>query len=295
MRPRPVSTAIFSAVLFSLCAAAQEQPVLTIHLDKIKAKVSPTLYGLMTEEINHSYDGGLYAEMIQNRTFRGDWTGVPHWFVVEKGNARAKIRVDDGWGPSDALKTSLRLDVANADAHNPAGILNDGYWGMALAPDTTYQGSFYAKTNSTEAIEVTARLVDDYTGKIDASARIPGIGPSWSRHSFTLKTGAIQRSPHNHLELLLNHPATLWLNLASLFPPTYHARPNGNHIDLMEKLAAMHPAFLRFPGGNYLEGNHIADRFQWKKTIGPLVDRPGHPSPWNYYSSDGMGLLEFLE
>ena len=63
----------------------------------------------------------------------------------------------------------------------------------------------------------------------------------------------------------------------------------------MEKLAAMHPAFLRFPGGNYLEGDHIPDRFEWKKTIGPLVDRPTHPSPWRYQSSDGMGLLEFLE
>ena len=89
--------------------------------------------------------------------------------------------------------------------------------------------------------------------------------------------------------------ATLWLDLVSLFPPTYHDRANGNRIDLMEKLAAMHPAFLRFPGGNYLEGDHIAERFEWKKTIGPLVDRPTHPSPWRYHSSDGLGLLEFLE
>jgi alpha-N-arabinofuranosidase len=70
---------------------------------------------------------------------------------------------------------------------------------------------------------------------------------------------------------------------------------NGNRVDLMEKLAAMHPAFLRFPGGNYLEGDHISERYDWKKTIGPLVDRPTHPSPWKYHSSDGLGLLEFLE
>jgi len=70
---------------------------------------------------------------------------------------------------------------------------------------------------------------------------------------------------------------------------------NGNRVDLMELLAGMHPAFLRFPGGNYLEGQTIADRFDWKKTIGPLVDRPGHQSPWRYHSTDGMGLLEFLE
>jgi alpha-N-arabinofuranosidase len=81
----------------------------------------------------------------------------------------------------------------------------------------------------------------------------------------------------------------------SVFPPTYHNRANGNRIDLMDKLAAMHPAFLRLPGGNYLEGDHIKERFEWKKTIGLMVDRPTHRSPWNYQSSDGMGLLEFLE
>jgi alpha-N-arabinofuranosidase len=86
----------------------------------------------------------------------------------------------------------------------------------------------------------------------------------------------------------------VWLQLLSVFGPTYKSRANGNRIDLMELMAAMHPQFLRFPGGNYLEGNTITERFDWKKTIGPLVDRPGHQSPWRYHSSDGMGLLEFL-
>ena len=85
------------------------------------------------------------------------------------------------------------------------------------------------------------------------------------------------------------------MQLLSLFPPTYKDRANGNRTDLMEMMAAMHPAFLRMPGGNYLEGDHVKDRFDWKKTIGPLVDRPTHQGPWNYHSSDGMGLLEFLE
>ena len=293
MHWKPCSMAAIAAALFSL-AGAQGQPVLTIQVDQPAAKVSPTLYGLMTEEINHSYDGGLYAEMVQNRTFRSDWTGFPHWFVVEKGDARARMRLDRESGPGEALKSSLRLEVAKADAQHPAGILNDGYWGMALAPQTTYRGSFYAKADSPSA-EVVARLVDDNTGKAVASAVVSDVGSSWARHSFVLKTGAIPRSSENHLELLVSRPMTLWLNLVSLFPPTYRDRANGNRADIMEKLAAMHPAFLRFPGGNYLEGDHIADRFDWKKTLGPLVDRPGHPSPWRYYSTDGMGLLEFLE
>jgi alpha-N-arabinofuranosidase len=124
---------------------------------------------------------------------------------------------------------------------------------------------------------------------------VTGVGTEWKQFEFTLKTGAMEASAQNHLELTVGHKGTLWLSLVSLFPPTYHDRPGGFRVDLMEKLAAMHPQFLRFPGGNYLEGEHIAERFDWKKTIGPMVDRPTHRSPWNYRSTDGMGLLEFLD
>jgi alpha-N-arabinofuranosidase len=142
---------------------------------------------------------------------------------------------------------------------------------------------------------VTVSLVNDQTGTTAASSTIDGLNGEWKQYSFKLKTGAVAVSANNHLELTIAHPATVWFDLVSLFPPTYHDRPNGNRIDLMTMLAAMHPKFLRLPGGNYLEGDHIPERYQWKNTIGPLVDRPTHPSPWRYRSSDGMGLLEFLE
>ncbi len=142
---------------------------------------------------------------------------------------------------------------------------------------------------------MTVSLVANQSGKAVASAQVAAVSTAWKQYTFTLRTGAIEPSAANHLEITVAHPGTLWLNLVSLFPPTYHDRVNGNRIDLMEKLADLHPAFLRFPGGNYLEGDHIDERFDWKKTIGPLVDRPTHPSPWRYHSSDGLGLLEFLE
>jgi alpha-N-arabinofuranosidase len=138
-------------------------------------------------------------------------------------------------------------------------------------------------------------LVNNASGKAVATAEVSAISTEWKQYEFTQTTGAIQASAENHLALTVGHAGMLWFNLVSLFPPTYHDRANGNRIDLMEKLAAMHPAFLRFPGGNYLEGDHISERYDWKKTIGPLVDRPTHPSPWHYHSSDGLGLLEFLE
>jgi alpha-N-arabinofuranosidase len=286
-----------AVVLFAAVVAhAQTAPaVLTIHADQPVSKVSPTLYGLMTEEINYSYDGGLYAEMVRNRVVRGDWSGVQHWLLVEEGNAQATMATDGKTGPSEALKNSLRIDVKQANARNQAGVLNEGYWGMALRPNTVYKGSFYAKAGSGDLGAVTVSLVNNTSGKAVAKAAVSGIATDWKQYEFTLKTGEIKASSENHLSITVGHEGTLWLNLVSLFPPTYHNRVNGNRIDLMEKLAAMHPAFLRFPGGNYLEGDHISQRYEWKKTIGPLVDRPTHPSPWTYQSSDGLGLLEFLE
>ena len=144
-------------------------------------------------------------------------------------------------------------------------------------------------------VPITASLVNDETGAMAATATINGVTTDWKQYTFTLKTGQVPVTSNNHFQLTVAKPATVWFNLVSLFPPTYKERTNGNRVDLMEKLAAMRPKFLRFPGGNYLEGDHIPDRFEWKKTIGPLVDRPTHPSPWSYRSSDGMGLLEFLE
>ena len=284
-----------------LCATVQGwaqsggPAVVTIHADRVAAKVSPTLYGLMTEEINHSYEGGLYAELIRNDTFRADWSGVNDWILVADGNAEAKIEIDRTTGPSEALPYSMHLEVSDASAAGPAGMLNGGWWGIPLHADTTYRGSFYAKEESADMGPVTASLVANQTGKVLASTTVSGIGTEWKQYTFALKTGAMEPSMQNHLVLTVEHPGNLWLQLVTLFPPTYHDRPNGTRIDLMEKLAAMHPQFLRFPGGNYLEGDHLADWYDWKKTIGPLVDRPGHVSPWHYWSTDGFGLLEFLE
>jgi alpha-N-arabinofuranosidase len=274
---------------------AQNAPAnLTIHPDRLVAKVSPTLYGLMTEEINHSYEGGLYAELIQNETFRSDWSGVQSWYLVQKGDSKAGMSEDRTTGPSTALPSSLHLEVESADAKSPAALLNEGFWGIAVEPNTTYRGSIYAKADSVAIGPVAVSLIANQTGKVLASATISDVGPAWAEHKFTLKTGAVEASSANHFKLSVAHAGSLWLSLATLFPPSYHDRANGNRIDLMEKLAAMHPAFLRFPGGNYLEGDRIQDWYDWKKTIGPLVDRPGHPSPWEYWSTDGFGLLEFL-
>jgi alpha-N-arabinofuranosidase len=268
---------------------------LNVELGRARTPVSPILYGLMTEEINYSYDGGLYAELIRNRTFRSDWSGILNWFLIEKGTAAAKVSVDSKLGPSEALTASAKLEVMKADAGSPAGLLNEGYWGIAVRPNTKYMGSFYAKSDSDSPLPVTVALVADQSGQVLAQASVTLTATAWKEYKFEMQSGNAAASAENHFELTIEKPATLWLQLVSLFPPTYHGRANGNRIDIMEKMAAMRPSFLRFPGGNYLEGGRIETRFDWKKMIGPMVNRPTHPTTWNYHSSDGMGLLEFLQ
>ena len=293
MRKVAAGPLVLAFLIASATAHGQSSPaVLKIDADKAVSKVSPELYGLMTEEINYSYDGGLYAELVRNRTMRSDWSGVPHWYLVEQGNSSASIEGDKTTGPSAELSHSIKLTVQKADASDPVGIENGGYWGILVTPNAEYKGSFYAKSDS--GATVTVRLVDDFRPRTIAQAVLPNVSGDWSKYNFTLKTGNTEAGTANHLVLTVDKPGNVWFDLVSLFPPTYHDRPNGFRIDLMEKLDAMHPKFLRFPGGNYLEGDHISERFDWKKTIGPLVDRPTHPSPWGYQSSDGMGLLEFL-
>jgi alpha-N-arabinofuranosidase len=292
MRILDFSLALLIASLpLSLVAQA---PSLAVQVDHPTAQVSPTLYGLMTEEINFSYDGGLYPELVRDRAVGNGWDALFHWTMVARGDSAVQISVDETTGPSAALPRSIKVSVTAATEAAPAGVQNDGFWGISVRPRTTYTGSFYAKTDDAD-VPVTVSLVNDETGATAATATVSGLTNEWKQYSLTLKTADVPVTANNHLTLTIARPATVWFDLVSLFPPTYQARPFGNRIDLMEKLAAMHPKFLRLPGGNYLEGDHIADRFDWKKTIGPWVDRPTHPSPWRYRSSDGMGLLEFLE
>ena len=293
---RTALLAAAAVMIAGVCMAQAPTATLNIQLNKPAHAVSPTLYGLMTEEINYSYDGGLYAEMVRNRTFQDhDWAGVARWNVEHFGTSSATMAIDLADGPSSALEHSLAITVKQADSSNPAGVRNEGYWGMAVRPNTTYKGSLYAKSDSGSIGPLTVALVSDTTGQPVATASVQGISTEWKRYEFTLTTGSTQPSAENHLLLAVGHAGKLWIDLVSLFPPTYKSRENGNRVDLMEMLAAMHPKFLRLPGGNYLEGDQIDERFDWKNTIGALVDRPTHRSPWNYQSSDGMGLLEFLE
>ena len=252
-------------------------PLLEIQVDQPGPKVSPTLYGLMTEEINYSCEGGLYGELVRNRTFKESAQEPRRWRLIQEGGATGAMSLDTNQPLNSALSTSLRLDVTQVSGKQKVGIANEGYWGIPVQPRTRYRASFYAKASEGFSGPLTVALVSDGSNAtIYASGTVRRVSDQWKKYDVTFTTGKVTPSKDNHLEIWASKPGTIWFSLVSLFPPTWNDRPNGNRKDIMELLVDMKPAFLRFPGGNYLEGNWFTNRFDWKKTVGDISQRPGH-------------------
>lgn len=286
---------IVAALLFSIALPATAAPlVVTVDCGPAAGLVSPRLYGLMTEEINYSYDGGLYAELVRNRAFLDDAERPLHWSAVAAAPAAVALSLDRAGPPSAAIPVSLKVSVSGLAPGSWAGVANEGYWGIPVRPRTRYRASFYGRTSADSPVNVRLAL-EDSGGTVQWATAQTALTADWKKYDFELTTGDVSETSQARLSLELDRSGAAWFSLVSLFPPTWNDRPNGLRVDIMQKLVDLHPKFLRFPGGNYVEGNTIAEHFDWKKTVGPLIDRPGHPSPWGYRSTDGMGLLEFLE
>lgn len=258
----------------------QEPARLTLDFTQPGIRVSPMLYGHMTEEINYSYDGGLYGELVRNRAFMDNAKTPAHWTAV---GSTSQIALEPS-GLSEARPTALRVT---------GGVSNDGYWGIPVRPSTSYRLSVWAKSEGKSPLRASLESPDG--SRVFATGTLRGIDGTWRNVTVTLKTdGSVTPTKDARLVLRTAEGQSVSLAQVSLFPPTFKNRPNGNRIDLMQMLVDMKPKFLRFPGGNYLEGGTPEERFPWKKTLGPIEGRPGHRSPWGYRSTDGMGLLEFL-
>ena len=234
----------------------------------------------MTEEINHSYDGGLYPELIRNRAFMDDSYGPHGWVLVEQGDAQASMELDKSTGPSAAIPRSLKISIQTADARiRPASRTPAiGAWRYAATRRISVPST--PKRDGGLTGPIIARLVSDRTGAVLAQASVPAITGEWQQYKLALKTGTVPVvSAENHFEIG-RQPSRKSLSQPGLRLPADLSRSRyGLRPDLMEKLAAMQPKFLRLPGGNYLEGDHIAERFEWKKTIGPLGRSPHAHQP----------------
>ena len=272
---------------------------MTVHVDQPGVKISPTLYGIFFEEINRAGEGGLYGEMLQNRSFeddRGDRdqtpTKIPGWSLMKGSGDEATIKLDNSEPLNPHNPNSLRLDIA-AGSTRLVSVATDGFKGLALVKGASYNLSFYARCSKDTHGALTV-LFRKQSQIVSEGKLFQEMGQQWKQYHCTLT--AKETTSNGSLRFYSSSPGTIWLDQVSLFPKnTWNGRPNGLRPDLAKMLADMKPSFNRFPGGCYVEGNRLHNAFRWKNSIGDLAQRPGHWNLWGYRSTDGLGYHEYLQ
>ncbi|KAF9056073.1 glycoside hydrolase [Panaeolus papilionaceus] len=274
---------LLSYFLGTTFAILQAPNALTLHIkNNVTHAIPPTLYGYMWEDINHSGDGGLYAELLQNRAFQGVVPGSQTAYYAWQPFNGAKLSVTTKIpGVSAALPNSLKVDIPKV-VTGPIGFENTGFWGIKIQAGWKYKGSLYARSdNFNGAITVSLKST---SGTVYSTATIKGVTNKWKKFTFDFAPTASAPTNDNVFSVLVDGSAsagkTIYFGMFSLFPPTFRGRENGMRIDLAEALADTGPSVWRFPGGNNLEGNSFDTRWKWNETIGRLEDRPGRVGNW---------------
>ncbi len=278
-------------VILTAAACLGEPAVVTVQVDKPGHAISPMLYGIFFEDINCSADGGLYAELVRNRNF-SDSDKPDHWSPLASGAAAVNLAVDEADPVSPKNRRSLKIQVANnADAR--AGVVNEGYWGMSVKKGESYTLTLFAMGEQGFAGPLFATL-ESGSGKRYAEARISSLAGSWKSYRVTLSPN--ESDPKARLCLTTSKPGTFRIDMVSLFPKhTWKNRPNGLRPDLAEMLADLKPAFVRFPGGCWVEGDTMALAYRWKQTIGNPAERRTQRNIWQYEATHGIGYHEYLQ
>lgn len=275
---------LFSFFLAS-AIAAQGQVTLNVDVNHPGIKVSPNLYGIFFEDINHAADGGLYAELIRNRSFEDNVKQPDSWSV----SGDASMQLVDKQLLNTAQHRALQVTFKGQGA-----LTNTGYWGINSVTGRTYKLSLWAKGKLKGGLK--AQLVSADGSKVYAEAPVNGqLSGKWSK--LTAEFTATANDPRAAFRLVSAGKGTVTFDVVSLFPPTFNNRPNGLRPDLASMLEALHPKFVRFPGGCFVEGQQSPENaFHWERSVGPIETRPGHANVnWGYRTTDGMGFHEYLQ
>lgn len=280
----------------SLLGAYAQPHTFDVNTKKVGAAVQPTMYGIFFEDINYAADGGLYGELVKNRSFE-----FPDALMGWKAFGKFEVKND---GP---FVRCPHYVVLNYSGHNDTatGLQNEGYFGIGIDKDEEYRFSVWAKTVSGDA-NVEVSLVDESTMEEHqefATAELKVSGNEWKKYELILKSPkTVQKA---NLRLLLKGKNGVALEHVSLFPKhTFKDRENGMRRDLAQALYDLHPGVFRFPGGCIVEGSSLDQRYQWKNTIGPVENRPLNGNRWlstfnyrlfpDYYQSYGLGFYEYF-
>ncbi len=280
-------------------AAHAAAPAYRLSVDTTAAgtTVSPTMHGLFFEDINYGADGGLYAELVQNRSFEH---GDPlHAWAEAKRGGEGRISIAKEQPQNDKNPSYLRVDVTKPGGGY--GIKNEGYSGIPVEPGKRYL--FAVRARSLAGYRGALAVEIEADGRAVASCRITGIGRQWSKHECALT--ATRSHSRAQLAVLLTAAGQVDLDVVSLFPEdTWRRRRNGLRADLVQTLADMKPGFLRFPGGCIVEGKDLANAYHWKDTIGDIAERRQNWNRWqdaveirapNYHQTYGLGFFEYFQ
>lgn len=288
-------------ILFGIGTVSFSQNVKVININAAKpvAEVQPTMWGVFFEDINFAADGGVYAELIKNRSFEFSSPLMGWKQVRQNGDARV---IPTFYSPAnDRNPHFLRLGV---DAENGSfGLVNEGFRGIGVKQGTRYVFTVNARIAEGSNLTMTIRILGQ-SGKALWVTGLGGITSEWQRHSAVLSPVATDEKAT--IQILFSGKGTIDLDLISLFPEdTWKDRPGGMRKDLVQMIADLKPGFLRFPGGCIVEGRDITNRYQWKYTVGPVQERKLIVNRWNmemrnrpapdYYQSYGLGFYEYFQ
>ncbi|KIJ50940.1 glycoside hydrolase family 51 protein [Sphaerobolus stellatus SS14] len=294
---------MWKSVLLALRLVFVANAAVTFNIDASKGNATDFgLSAFIETNVNRADDGGLYAELIQNRAFQEQtsYLTIPGWSKV--GGVSLYQDFDT---PLQALKQSLQISIlpnASAPAGTRGGVNNTGWFGLPIKPQK-YNASFWIKPDPTSRLtgSIQISLASLTTGKTYASASFNAASLStnqWHQLTATLTPKESAPDSNNVFSILFDvsaKPQAAWINLVSVFPPTWNNRPNGLRSDLAQAIADIKPKHVRIPGGSNLQGSTIPNRYNWSATLGALEDRPGRPGYWVGYETEGMGLKELLD
>lgn len=279
---------VLACALASGVGCVGSEASLKVQVDKPGFAISPMLWGIFFEDINHSADGGLYAELVRNISFE-DGDKLLHWKVGLGDGAAAEPRVvtDKPLNPFNRRNLELKI----SDAGKGVRLENAGYWGMSIAAGESYTLSLWARAGDGFEGGLSARL-ESPSGQVLATGAVENPGKNWEARKITLKADA----SHAEARLVLEAKSkgTLWLDMVSLMPSATW-KEHGFRPDLAEMLNGLKPAFVRFPGGCWVEGNDMAKAYRWKDTIGDRSHRRPLFNIWDYYATHGIGYHEYLQ
>lgn len=292
MKKKSLFLGCLTSLLFQTVHA---QISLEVNMQERGAKIDSLHYGIFFEDINHAADGGLYAELVRNRSFE-DCDSIPLYWSLNPIGASAEMRLVGEGLLNPVQRKALKVEIASVDKSGKVELANGGYWGINAVKGRKYTLSLWAKAIGYKGT-ITASLQDKAGTATYATVRVTGkLKRGWQKYTVELLSDADDAQAR--LVLSMDAPGIVWMDMVSLFPPTFKGRENGCRPELAQLLADMKPRFMRFPGGCFVEGEVIdgkLEQFKWKKSIGPIEERFSHINVWKYPVSNGLGYHEYLQ